>query len=127
MISHLIKICLSLMLATSLMAPRTWCCTDSGQTALTSTAPQHTCCFPQPAQQDQPSEPVAPPHNCSCYATNTFADAAKTPKVDPIQMSLHLIDTRQELIPPGKTQSVYHQSPLPHSRPLHLMHCVWTC
>ncbi|QDT41809.1 hypothetical protein Pan241w_18730 [Gimesia alba] len=127
MISHLIKICLSLMLAASLMVPRTWCCADSGQTTPKPNATQHSCCSPQSAQQTQSSEPLVPVHNCSCCAAKVIANVAKTTKVDPNQTSLHQIDVTPELIPPGNETSLSYQGSLPRSRPLHLLHCVWTC
>ncbi|QDV49942.1 hypothetical protein [Gimesia fumaroli] len=127
MINHLIKICLSLMLAASLMVPRTWCCADPGPNAPKPNTTSHTCCSPQLTKQTQSLDPVQPFHNCTCSAAKVVASPPKTTKVDPNQTFLHQIDTEQELIPPGKPLSFSYQGALPHSRPLHLLHCVWTC
>lgn len=122
MFDHLFKICLSVILVTSLMVPVKWCCADKDQEEPGAIAAIKTCCG---VQTEQSSIPADQTHDCACCDANVFATTANV-KIAP-QTTLFSNYTQPKTVQPEIGQTVDNLSPSDQSRPLHLMHCVWIC
>ncbi len=123
MFDHLFKICLSVILVTSLVLPMKWCCADKEQVESETIAANDTCCASQTEQSPAPADQT---NDCRCCDVNVFTPAVNT-KVDSDKTNLSSNHSQPKTIPSETERTVDSLSPSAQSRPLHLMHCVWIC
>lgn len=127
MFDHLFKICLSLILVTSLMVPMKWCCADNEQRESDFITAKQNCCVPKTNQNEQPPAPVNPiTNNCACCDTNVFTNVTKA-KIDSHKTPLYSSNSQLKTIQTETRHAVGNHGLSDQSRSLHLMHCVWIC